>query len=290
MNNKYLKAIGFIIAVMVISYVTSMWFGGTGKIGGTESLKDRIIKAGKIRVGYVIYPPSSIKDPNTGKLSGIFVDALDEAGKNLNLKVDWTEEVGWGSMIEGLRAGRYDMIGSPVWTSAPRATQADFSIPLMYSAIAVYARPDDHRFDKSYDPINDPNVRIAAVDGELSNTIAKEQFPQAKIVSLPQLASISEALLNVATGKADVAFVEISIAGEYLKNNPGKIRNVQPANPLRINGNTMVVPEGEQSFKSMLDVALQEELNSGFFAALVKKYETIPGSFYPPARTFDLPK
>jgi ABC-type amino acid transport substrate-binding protein len=182
------------------------------------------------------------------------------------------------------------MIGSPVWQSAARGTQVDFSRPLMYSVIAIFARPNDHRFDNSYDAINSPDVTISIIDGELAQSIAKEKFPKAKVLSLPQTADVSQNYLNVASGKADVVIEEIPTANDYLRNNPGSIRNVQPSNPLTINGNTMLIPQNQMAFKEMLNTALGEELNSGYIDTLIKKYETSKNSFYPPAKAFALPE
>lgn len=278
------------IIALAVSFVGVRLFSISSIQTRPQSTLDEVQKRGEIKVGYVVYPPGMIKDPNTGKLSGIFYDALEEAGKNLGLKITWVEEVSWGTMIEGLKAKRYDMIGSPVWPSSPRATQADFTKALTYSVIGVYARANDDRFNKSYDAINHQDIRISVVDGELSQTIAHQQFSEAKIVSLPQLSDISQSLLNVSTGKADVAFVEPYIAEEFLKNNPGSIKNVQPARPLRVNGNAMMLPQGQESFKAMLNTALEEEINSGYIESLVKKYETSKNSFYPVAKTFGLPE
>jgi len=58
------------------------------------------------------------------------------------------------------------MIASPVWVTDVREANADFSLALYDSPIGAYARADDTRFDTSIDAINDPSVKIAAVDGE----------------------------------------------------------------------------------------------------------------------------
>ncbi|MEK7504803.1 MAG: transporter substrate-binding domain-containing protein, partial [Patescibacteria group bacterium] len=241
-----------VVVAIIVSFIGVKLFSKNGSTSGTDSTLATVLNRKEIRVGYVIYPPGMIKDANTGELSGIFHDALEEAGKNLGLKINWVEEVGWGTMIEGLKAGRYDMIGSPVWPSAPRATQADFTRPLTYSVISVYSRANDNRFNNSWDAINSPDVRISVVDGELAQTIAQSQFPTAKVVSLPQLSDISQSLLNVSSGKADVAFVEPYIADAFLKNNPGSIKNVQPNNPLRVNGNSIVIGQGKEAAKIYL--------------------------------------
>ncbi|HEU5115006.1 MAG TPA: transporter substrate-binding domain-containing protein, partial [Candidatus Paceibacterota bacterium] len=237
MSNKAL--IITIVVAFVVSFIGTRLFSTTST-SQSDDLAQKVLVAKEIRVGYIAYPPGLIKDPNTGKLSGIFYDALNKAGANLGLKVSWVQETSWGSMLTDLNAGRFDMIGSPVWQSSPRSTQADFTIPLIYSVIGVYTRPGDHRFDNDYSAINSPSVKISVIDGELAQSIAKEQFPNAQIVSLPQTASVAQDFLNVATGKADVTFEELPLANDYIKNNPGSIRNAQPNNPLRINGNTMV--------------------------------------------------
>ena len=82
-----------------------------------KSVYSRVVESGKIRCGYIPYEPGLIKDPNTGKFSGIMHDTIEEIAKSLNLKVEWTEEVGWGTMIEGLERDRYDAICSPVWAN-----------------------------------------------------------------------------------------------------------------------------------------------------------------------------
>lgn len=239
-----------------------------------------VLNRGVIRAAYVPYPPGLIKDPNTGKVSGIFVETLERAAAALSLKVEWTEEVGWGTMIEGLRANRYDLVGSPVWANSSRAREADFTVPLFYSGIGIFVRADDHRFDRDVNAINAPSVKVAAIDGEMSSILAASMFPKAAVVGSPQTADNSRILLDVASGRADVTFVEPYIAGLYLQQNPGKLRNLVPDRPVRVFPNTIMVRQGEPSFKAMLNAALQEQLNIGTIEELMTKYKVPAGSFY----------
>lgn len=281
-----------ILLVIVVALATSFVGVKIFSDGTTQSqdLLAKVLDRGEIRVGYVVYPPGMIKDPNTGELSGIFHDALEEAGKNLGLKINWVEEVGWGTMIEGLNAGRYDMIGSPVWPNSSRAKNVDFTIPLNYSAVGVYTRTDDNRFTDDITRINNGDITIATIDGEMSSFIAKATFPNAKIISLPQDAQVSQLLLNVITSKADVTFVETAIAEEFLAQNPGSVQNVVPNNPVRSFGNTMLIPKSQDGFKSMINSALEELFNSGTVDVLIDKYEKYPGSFYRVTKPYVLPR
>lgn len=63
---------------------------------------DRVIKSGTIRCGYLPYPPYCMKDPNTNKLSGIFVETIELVGKRLDLKIVWSDEVGYESLFAEL--------------------------------------------------------------------------------------------------------------------------------------------------------------------------------------------
>lgn len=245
-----------------------------------EAVYSRVIKSGKIRCAFVIYPPGLIKDPNSGKISGIAAETIEEAGKNLGLQVEWTEEVGWGSMIEGLETDRYDLVVSGIWPNASRAKLVDFSTPLYYSGIGIYVRQNESRFNETLSGLNSQDVKISTIDGEMSDIIARNQFPSAQRVSLPQNADVSQLLLNVSQGRADLTFVEPYIANQFLKNNPGTIKNIVEQKPIRVFGNTVMLKRGQTEFKSMLNTTIEELINNGFVDNLVDRYETSPGTFY----------
>ncbi len=289
---RWLTVVGVVALCVAVSAVTSLLVR-RGPLGGGargEEVYERVMKAGKIRCAYVVYPPSCIKDPNTGKLSGIVVDAVRTLGKNLELDIDFTEEVAWGSMIEGLQADRYDLVVSGIWPNASRARLVDFSAPLYYSAIGVYVRKGDDRFTDDWKAIDSPQVKIATVDGEMSDIIARTQFPRAKRDSLPQLADVSQLLLEVATRKADVTFVEPYFGYEYLKNNPDTVKNIAADRPIRTFGNTVMFRRGQATFKAMLNTALEEMINTGVVDRLLGQYEPRPGLFYPTAYPYRRPK
>jgi len=242
---------------------------------GVINAKERVHKTKVIRAAYAIYPPASIKNPNTGEISGICVDVLEKAAENLGFKVEWTEEVPWGNMIAGLQSERYDMIGSAVWANASRAKGADFSIALYYNGVGIYARANDDRFPNglaSLRAMDESKLKISVIDGEMSDLIAQTDFPKAQRVGLPQLSEGSQLLLEVATGKADITFVQPFTANEYLQANPGSVKNISPDRPIRVFPVVYMVKDGEYEFRMMLDVALEELVNFGFVNRMIEKY------------------
>jgi polar amino acid transport system substrate-binding protein len=275
------------LAMIIIAILTStltIHFLSKPSTQSQDTLK-KVLDSGEIKVGYVINPPSLIKNPNTGKLSGIYYEALDEMGKNMGLKIKWAEEVGWGTMIQGLETGRYDIVVGGIWPSATRAKRVNFSIPLYFSAVAAYVKAGDTRFN-DITKINNKKITIAVVDGDTSSIIAHTAFPDATQLSLPQETPLSHLLLNVQTGKADITFVEKVIAEDFSAHNPGTIQNATPKTPIRIFGNTILIPKNQSGFEGLINTALGELINSNRAKELVKKYEKYPNSLYVPAQEY----
>ncbi len=288
------EKIGQVCLVLIIAFISFALTACVTKsssmgIMAKQSLYDRVIQSGKIRCAYVTYPPACIKDPNTGKLSGIGIDTIELVGKKLGLTIDWTEEVGWGSMIEGLQTGRYDMIASLVWTNANRAKLVSFSKPLYYSPLFVWVKKGDKRFVGHLDKINSPTVKIATIDGETAQVIADADFPKAGRLSLPQMTNLPELMLNVATGKADIAIQEPAVVNQYLKHNPGTVEAISDGKPIRVFPNCWMFGRGEFEFKAMLDTVLDEVINSGAMDKIIGKYEYAPGEIYRVGLPYQLP-
>ncbi len=55
------------------------------------------------------------------------MEILNEAARRLELGIECVVEADYGSMMEGLRADRYDLLGTLVWPNSTGGTLADFS-------------------------------------------------------------------------------------------------------------------------------------------------------------------
>jgi ABC-type amino acid transport substrate-binding protein len=154
------------------------------------------------------------------------------------------------------------------------------TIPVYYSGIDVFVRANETRFSTNLDLINRPDVKIGTIDGETADLIARTDYPEAKRVSSAQTTDISQKLLNLVTNKCDVVFTESYYAYEYLKNNPGTIKNIAEANPVRLYGNSYMFKKNEFQLQQMLNVAIQDLINSGYVDKVISKYEPAPRLFY----------
>ena len=258
-------------------------------VATTESSYDRVLRTGTLRCGYADWPPYVfMKDPTTGKMSGIMADLTEAIAGKLNLKVEWTENTGWGSFIESLRDHRIDVMCAGIWRNGERGRYLGYGLPMFYSPVYSYVSVDEHRFDKDYSAVDNPGTRIATMDGEMSDVIAKRFFPKATEVSVPQLGQITDILSNVADHKADIAFNEPSFVNEFMKKNPGKLRRAQDA-PFQYFPTSLAVEIHEVQLRDMLDSALVELQNQGAVEEIIAKYNPDPSVFLRTAPPYKQP-
>lgn len=278
MNNTTKIILAIIMTAITITIGFLFSRNSTDQISQTakQTTYDKIIKTGKIRIGYTSNPPAFIIDPNSGKFTGVFPEVLEEIAKKLQLELEYKEDVGWESMIEAVKSKRVDAIITGIWPATERGKHADFTNPLYHSPVKAYVRIDDNRFDGDLSKIDNQKIKIAIIDGEMTALIAQIDYPKATKINLSQLNHISELLLQVQTRKADVTFLEPAIAMEYIAKNPGKIKEVQGVSPVRVFPNTIMVDKGEIELLSTLNIAIEELVGNGFVDKVVKKYEKYP--------------
>jgi len=254
-----------------------------------ESVFARVNRAKTLRCGYILYDFVVNKDPNTGKMSGILVDALAEMASRLDWKVEWTEEIPYTSAYEGLKTGRYDAVCTALWGFPEAARVAEFVGPFYFEPIGIWVRADDTRFDGAWDKINDAAVTISGVDGTFPALEAKALYPAAKLHALPQSTDYAAPLMDVAARKADVTFITNSMGLAFNRMNGGKLRNIAANPPFRIFPIYLAVEQGAFEMQSLLNSVLNLMQNDQSMEKIIAKYEKDEGSFYRVAKPYRAP-
>lgn len=254
------------------------------------SAYDRIKSSGTIRCGYAPHTGFLEKDPNTGELQGPFFDFVNALGKQLDLKVEWAMEVPWSDIVSSLTSEKFDLFCNGIYPNSARAREIDFTQPIYYNAVYAYARIDDTRFDNNLAALNDPSMKISAPDGYTAMVIANTDFPKAGIFGLPQMSSDADMFEVVATGKADATFLDNYAASQYIASNPGKVRQVPSARPVRVFPIGLALNAGEDKLRQMLDTATGELLNAGVVEQILQKHEKFPGVYLRIAPAYETAK
>jgi ABC-type amino acid transport substrate-binding protein len=198
---------------------------------------------------------------------------MQEVGKSLNIKVEYTLEMPWDSIGVALKSGKIDAHCAGIWATPARGRVMAFSEPLFFSPTVAFARIDDNRFDNNLERINQPDVTAALSDDDITTEIYKTDFPQAKKWDLPQMAPPEELLLAVMDHKADVSFNLPGRLRSFERGYPNKIKIIPESKPLRIFPDTIAVNIDEEQLLHVLNTAIDQQLDSGTMDKILTKYK-----------------
>lgn len=219
-----------------------------------QSILQNIQRTKTINAGYIPYPPFVIVDPNTKKLSGYFIDMMNEIVANMgqDIKINY-EETTWGTMVVGVQSGKFDVVVSGIFSTIPRSMQVTFTRPVMLVGLSAVARSDDTRF-KTDEDLKKPGLTIAVTAGEVGHGYAKQFLPNAKLIVL-DTPDITRPMLEVLAGRADVGIADSMSVYNFVDAHKGKAANVFADRPLYLYGTGLLLPRDLQ-WKDFLDQAI----------------------------------
>jgi ABC-type amino acid transport substrate-binding protein len=235
---------------------------------------DEVMKTRTLRCAYAPITPFIVIDPATHQVSGLMVDLVNTIGERLNLKIDWSQEVGWGQIAEGMNTGKYDAFCGEIWQTAGRAGAMSFSTPTTYHKVFPCVSGKTNAYDASTDTLNAADKTFYGYDGDISMQTVKNLFPNAKATPIPDTMTWAEALQSVADGKADAIATcdKITVDG-FNKNNPEKtLKIAAPDHPITVVNTGLALPLGDVKLKNMIDVTINEMVADGTLETLFKKY------------------
>ncbi len=232
---------------------------------------DNLLEDNTLHIGYIIYPPLLEKDPATGQFQGISYDIVEAVAEKIGFETKWTEEVGWGTSLEGLKTNRYNILGTQMWPNEERKKVASFSTAPMDSVIYGYVKQGDTRFNDDLSVLNSNEYKITSLDGEMAMFIAQEDYPNAQLVALPQLSSYAEVFLNIVQDKADISFNEPSAVEDFLKTHPNTLDRVS-GEPVRSFGNSFAFNKEDVELREKWNKAIQELIDEGEIQKILEKH------------------
>ncbi len=145
---------------------------------------------------------------------------------------------------------------------------ATFSNSLFKSPVFTYVRLDDRR--KETELRDDKNARVVIMENDITDSIAKVDFPHNRRVKVPQLSSNIERAHFVADGRGDFTFME-QYLGEFFNANYKTKLTTASKNPIRIYENTFMFKQDEKRLKDLMDKELGSLKKDGTITKLVEK-------------------
>lgn len=245
----------------------SVWGAEDDENRSYLSSLDRVEQSKTLRVAFTNYPPALIYDHQKDTFSGIFYEIITAIAKKHGWQIKWSEETGYGVIIDGLENNRFDLFGSTVWPTPERQEKASFSNSLYQSRAYPWTVSG---FD--YEQMKDgADLRIAVKENDISHSIALADFPNARLVFVPQLSDPQELLQFVSDGKADVTFAETYLANVFM--NAKGVQLVQATkDPIRTYDNTFIFKKDDVSLRDLFNNEIEEMIQNGIVKELIQKY------------------
>ncbi len=296
---KFLNSLVLLIAVFIVAYFATLagnrtvvppvapsTAAATAAPAKTSlaSGYERVISTKTLRCGYFAWPPLLRKDPNTAQLSGALYDYMNALGAALGLKIEWTLEIGVGDYVEALDQNRFDALCMSIWPDPPRVANSLMTSPVFYTNVYPVVRADDNRFENGIDSVNDPNITIAVIDGDITETLAARDFPKAKTLTLPQMSDYTQLLVSVVTNKADVTFFDYGVVHDYVASNGKKVKVPGGFAKAYTFPEVLTIKRGEVALKQLLDTGINILNNNHVADKLLGQYVT---STFAPLPDFD---
>lgn len=276
------------LLISVVALFPALFFKQGGGTSTGPQVLEKIRTTGVLRCGYFVEPPYLEYDQSAKKPVGIIPDLLDAVAKYADIKIEWTQELALGSMIEDLNLGKFDMVCGSLFYNPVRSKRALLLEPFAYAPVYAVVRSDETRLTETLGNLNDSDLVVTALDGEGPTLTAQARFPKPKRFSLPQQSDVSMLMETVASKKADVTFVSPQVFFNYDKSHPGKLKILSHQHPMMISPVSFMVREDAQDMANFINQSIQFLDGLGILDEIYAKYDPTGKLFLRPAKTYQV--
>lgn len=276
MLRKHWNILSTLVLIIAVTVCFAGCFDQQSTEGSTQSRSSRqedtfskIKRESQMTVGFIVFPPFVIQNPNTKGLSGTFVETMEEIAGQMEVKIEW-QEATWSTFIAGLQSKKFDISVAPTFSTISRAKSVAFTTPLLAAGNSAIVRKGDQRF-KTLADIDKRGIVLAVTQGEQGHEYAKTNFKNAEIKVLAggdQNLTFSEVL----AGRADVALGDFWIVQQFVAQQP-ELHDLFADNPYNITPVAWAVRYEDQSLLTFLNTAIECLDTSGRLDEINQKYD-----------------
>jgi polar amino acid transport system substrate-binding protein len=188
------SALKVLVALVLVGLLAS-----TGS--AADSLIDKVLKRGVLKVGVGLFVPVSFKDKD-GNLVGCEIEMAKKLAKDIGVKAVFVPTE-WSGIIPALLTGKFDVIIGGMGITPQRALKVNFSIPYRYSGMDCIVNKKLLPGITTLEELNNKDVIISVVTGATPAIAAKKITPKAQLHQFPEEAAVLQDLLN---GNAHAVF------------------------------------------------------------------------------------
>ena len=227
------------------------------------SILNKVLDTGTLKVGTTgDFNPMSFKDPETKEYMGHQIDAAKQLAADMGVELEFVP-ADWKTLINGVVAGKYDIVMTGTSMTVSRAKAAGYTIPWGRTGYLVLTRKEIADKFKTWDDLNQSDVTVGYNLGTSFADFVKANLPNAQVKEVESPARDWQELL---AGRVDVTISSILEAGKLSSTHePLTIPFQQVANSLPL---SFIVPQDDHVWLSFVNNWMQIKHESGYFKSL----------------------
>ena len=230
------KFLGILSCMLVLACTISA-FGSDGSF-------KRVKSQGCLTIGLDdAFPPMGYRN-DKGALVGFDIDAAEEVGKRLGLKIKW-QPTAWDGVMHSLNAKKFDCIWNGMTITDERKKEVAFTKPYKMDGQVAVIRFGEKKFRKLAD-LKGAKVGVQKGSSALE---AVKKLPAAP-AEVREYEDNPKALLDLESKRLDTVIIDDATGRDFIAKRPGKFQ-ILP-------GNITKEPFGVAFRKD--DVALREKV------------------------------
>ncbi len=191
---KKFQAVFYIFFALTLISTIPMCTGDSRQIKADESMIDKVIRKGSIKIGMSTFVPWAMKDKN-GELIGFEIDVAKRLAEDMGVKAEFVPTQ-WSGIIPALITGKFDIIVGGMGITPKRNLKVNFSIPYDHTGMSLVAHREIATGFESLDDFNSPDVTVVARMGSTSASAIKKYIPKAKLLQFDDESQAVQELLN----------------------------------------------------------------------------------------------
>lgn len=179
---------------------------------------ERIKSKGELVIGLDdAFPPMGFRKAD-GTLTGFDIEAAEEVGKRLGIKIKW-QPTAWDGVIHSLYAKKFDCIWNGMTITEERAKKVNFTKPYIMDGQVVVVRLQENKI-KSFE---DLKGKVIGVQKGSSALEAVKKLP-VKPGEVREYDNNPKAFLDLDAGRLDAMVVDNVSGRYYISVRPGKYK------------------------------------------------------------------
>lgn len=239
----------------------------SGGAAAQDSILKNVLNSGKLKVGTTgDFNPMSFKDPETKDYKGHQIDAAKQLAEDMGVEVEFVP-TDWKTLINGVVAGKYDIVMTGTSMTVSRAKAAGYTIPWGRTGYLPLTRKELSGKFKTWDDLNKSDVTIGYNLGTSFADFVKKNLPNAKVKEVESPARDWQELL---AGRVDVTISSILEAGKLSSTHDElTIPFQEVANSLPL---SFIAPQGDHVWLGFLNNWMRMKHETGYFKSLNEKW------------------